>query len=522
MGSGRLIVRGPVAAIRSCVLLLLAAVFGSGLIASSALAAGHGAPVTITRDSSGIPHIVATNFTALGYGEGYVFAQDDLCTFANDIVTLEGNRSRYFGPGGTAVNYSAGTFSTNLQSDLYWRYVKASGIIKRQLSAPPPTGLLPQVREIYTGWVAGYNRYLASGKLRDPVCKGKPWVHPINLTDMLLRGEQIVTEASAQQFVPGMVQAAPPTAQPQSADAAASRASHIGSLAAVKAQFDQAGHPQGSNGVGLGSQDTRSGRGMVLANPHFPWLGTERFWIAQLDVPGSYDVEGGTLMGFPLVGIGFNRHIAWTHTVSTSDRFVLYQLKLVPGDPTSYYFNGSTVKMGRLTVSLRAAGKTFRHTFFTTRWGTVVDVPAVPGNAYVWNRSRAYALYDATAPIGPRAADQFLRMGQARSVNDLFAVEAKWLAIPTFNTIAADDHGNAYYGDVGASRRDPSRQPERDQRLPALGNRHVGVPVGPGGDAGRLPWCLRAGDLPRHPPEGDLLGPLYAAPVPPRLRGELQ
>ncbi len=158
MGSGRLIVRGPVAAIRSCVLLLLAAVFGSGLIASSALAAGHGAPVTITRDSSGIPHIVATNFTALGYGEGYVFAQDDLCTFANDIVTLEGNRSRYFGPGGTAVNYSAGTFSTNLQSDLYWRYVKASGIIKRQLSAPPPTGLLPQVREIYTGWVAGYNR----------------------------------------------------------------------------------------------------------------------------------------------------------------------------------------------------------------------------------------------------------------------------------------------------------------------------------------------------------------------------
>ena len=54
---------------------------------------------------------------------------------------------------------------------------------------------------------------------------------------------------------------------------------------------------------------------MVLANPHFPWRGTERFWMAQLDVPGQYDVEGGTLMGFPLVGIGFNRNIAWTHTV---------------------------------------------------------------------------------------------------------------------------------------------------------------------------------------------------------------
>jgi acyl-homoserine-lactone acylase len=76
---------------------------------------------------------------------------------------------------------------------------------------------------------------------------------------------------------------------------------------------------------------------MVLANPHFPWRGTERFWMAQLNVPGRYDVEGGTLMGFPLIGIGFNRDIAWTHTVSTDRRFVAYQLKLVRGDPTSYY-----------------------------------------------------------------------------------------------------------------------------------------------------------------------------------------
>ena len=69
----------------------------------------------------------------------------------------------------------------------------------------PPNGLLPQVRQIYTGFVAGYNRYLRSGKLRDPRCKGKPWVRPITLTDMILRGVQIVTEGSAQQFLSGIV-----------------------------------------------------------------------------------------------------------------------------------------------------------------------------------------------------------------------------------------------------------------------------------------------------------------------------
>ena len=67
----------------------------------------HFKTVTVTRDSAGIAHIVARNFVALGYGEGYAFAQDNLCTFANDVVTLEGERSRYFGPNGLAVNYSA-------------------------------------------------------------------------------------------------------------------------------------------------------------------------------------------------------------------------------------------------------------------------------------------------------------------------------------------------------------------------------------------------------------------------------
>ena len=437
---------------------------GAGLTAPGAFAAGHAGSskasladaVSITRDSAGIPHIVARNFTALGYGEAYSFARDNLCTFADDIVTVEGQRSKYFGPNGLAVNYSAGTSSTNLQSDLYWRYVKATGIVARELSAPPPNGLLPQVREVYTGFVAGYNRYLRSGQLRDPRCKGKPWVHPITLTDMFLRGEQIVTEGSAQQFLADIVQTAPPAAQTPAtrrgtstrATAARAAAATRG-FAALKAQFgDHVDRPQGSNGIGLGARDTRSGHGMVLANPHFPWRGTERFWMAQLDVPGSYDVEGGTLEGFPLIGIGFNRNLAWTHTVSTSRRFVAYQLKLVPGDPTSYYLDGKPVQMGHVTVSVKSGGETVRHTFYTTHWGLMVTVPAA---GYAWSSTTAYALYDAVAADGPRAADQYLRMGQAKTVRGLYNVEAKYLAIPTFNTVAADDHGNAYYGDVGAT-----------------------------------------------------------------------
>ncbi|MGH3415525.1 MAG: penicillin acylase family protein, partial [Actinocrinis sp.] len=395
--------------------------------------------VTITRDRAGIPHIVARNFKALGYGEGWAFAQDNTCTFANDIVTLEGERSKYFGPNGTAVNYSAGVSSTNLQSDLFWRYVKATGIARRELAARGRHGLLPQVRGVYSGWVAGYNRYLRSGLLRDRACKGKRWLRPITLTDMLMRGIQIVTEASSQQFIPGIDAAGPPAAGATAARAAGA-VSRAG-LQTLRNRFDSAHRAQGSNGIGLGAKDTRAGTGMVLANPHFPWRGTERFWMAQLDVPGAYDMEGGTLMGFPLIGIGFNRNIAWTHTVSTDGRFVAYQLKLVPGDPTSYYVDGRPVKMGRISVTFRYGHTTVHHTFYTTRWGVVTTVSAA---GYQWTATTAYALDDYTIAAGIRAANQYFQMGQATSVQRLFDVEAKWLAIPTFNTMAADDHGNAY------------------------------------------------------------------------------
>ena len=45
---------------------------------------------------------------------------------------------------------------------------------------------------------------------------------------------------------------------------------------------------------------------MVLANPHFPWDGAERFYRMHLRIPGVYDVEGAALIGDPVVEIGHN------------------------------------------------------------------------------------------------------------------------------------------------------------------------------------------------------------------------
>ncbi|HUO72620.1 MAG TPA: penicillin acylase family protein [Solirubrobacteraceae bacterium] len=414
--------------------------------ASAAVRRSHAASarevVTVTRDSAGIPHVLARDFRGLGYGDGYAFARDNLCTLADQFVTVEGQRSRYFGPDAMNLNFSAGAADSNLNSDLFWKYIQASHIVDRSVSQGPPVGPFPQVRQMYEGWTAGYNAFLRSGKLHDPRCKGKSWVHPITTMDLYLRGEQIVIEGSAAQFITDLVDAAPPGAA--SASVASARELNI---PALKAQLgDTQDASAGSNGIGLGTQDTRGGDGMLLANPHFPWRGTERFWMAQLTIPGQYNVMGGTLEGFPFIGIGFNQHLAWTHTVSTTRRFTIFQLSLVPGDPTSYYVDGKPEKMGRVTVQVQTGHGTQAHTFFTTRWGPVLTVPAAQ---YAWTTSNAYALGDSVAGDLARAANQYLRMGQATSVRSLLSVEEHFLAIPTFNTIAADDRGQALYGDVG-------------------------------------------------------------------------
>jgi acyl-homoserine-lactone acylase len=398
--------------------------------------------VSITRDSDGIPHIRAANFTALGYGEAWAFSQDNFCTLAQDFVTVEGLRSKYFGPDNLSVNYSAGVESSNFQSDLFWQSIRTSGLANQAIHAAPPIGPLPQVLQVYEGFVAGYNAYLASGNLHDPRCVGRPWVRPITLTDMILRGVQIITEAGSEQFVADEVDADPPTSSDSESFAGTPDS------ASLVADFDgEADASTGSNAIAIGSQDTADGNGMVLANPHFPWRGTERFWMAQMTVPGQYNVEGGTLEGFPLIGIGFNEHLAWTHTVSTSFRFTFYQLALVPGDPTSYYVDGVPYKMGKKTVRVSTGRhRTVTHTFYTTRWGRVLVVPQA---GYKWTDSTAYAVDDSTLDEAFRGPDQYFRMGQATSVTGLLAVESQYLAVPTFNTIAADDTGHVLYGDVG-------------------------------------------------------------------------
>ena len=198
----------------------------------------------------------------------------------------------------------------------------------------------------------------------------------------------------------------------------------------------------GSNGYAIGADGARDANALLLSNTHFPSGTDGRWYELHLTIPGRINAIGAALQGVPVVNVGFNRHIAWTHTVSTARRFAAYELKLVPGDPTSYMLDGHRVPMRERTVHVG----TRSHTFYESVWGPVV---VRPDATLDWTAETAYALVDVNAG-NLRLANQWAAWNRAKSVADWRRKAARFQGNPWVNSIVADDRGNAYYGDDGA------------------------------------------------------------------------
>jgi acyl-homoserine-lactone acylase len=410
---------------------------------------------TIRRTAHGIPHITASSFGGLGFGYGYAFAQDNLCTMAEDYVTVEGERSKYFGPDGSYYQGGNGVTAGNLDSDFFFQQIKDSGVIGKLLAMPAPMGPKPEVREAVRGYVAGYNRYLAdvggANGVPDPRCRGKAWVRPITEQDAYLRFYQLVELASGDVVIPGIAEAQPPT--PSLPLPVSAPSLNVSKTADALAQKLPLMGGIGSNAVAVGSGGTRDHQhGLLLGNPHFPWTGTERFYQAQATIPGKINVEGASLFGVPVVLIGHNDNIAWSHTVSTAFRFTPYQLTLMPGSPTTYLYDGKPEQMTsrNVTVQVRQPDGSLKpetRTLYSSRFGPIFT--SIEGIPLPWTPGTAFALADANAD-NFRVFNHFLDTDMAKSASQELDILKKYEGIPWVNTIVADRTGHALYADIGA------------------------------------------------------------------------
>ncbi|MDP9992748.1 acyl-homoserine-lactone acylase [Variovorax boronicumulans] len=440
MTSNTPISRFPLTAFRLSVLGLAALL---GACASAPPSSGRS--VTIERTTYGIAHITASDYEGLAYGTAYAHAQDNVCQTAEHLLTLRGERSQFLGAQNTG-EIGLGR-APNAQIDLFIRYHMDDEALAR---AGATTSL--DVKAALRSYVAGYNRYLqdAGPNGLPAACRGKPWVRPMTMADLSRATEMSMIQGGLGALAGAVLAAVPPApvaAGVKTGAAPADLKEAVAEIGRHSFNANPEGGELGSNGWAFGRNATPDGRGLLLGNPHFPWNGTNRFWQMHLTIPGQLDVMGASGGLSPVVAIGFNKDVAWTHTVSTGKRFTLYELKLDPNDPTVYLIDGQPKKMVARTVVLPAAatggGAPVQHTFYATDWGPVISLPRA---GLGWTAQKAYAIRDANT-LNVRSAESWMRMARARNVTELRAAMGNQ-GMPWINTIAADRDGNAMYADL--------------------------------------------------------------------------
>jgi acyl-homoserine-lactone acylase len=397
---------------------------------------------TIQRTAHGVAHVQASDWETLGYGMAYAYSQDNVCMTAQHLVTVRGERSRHFGATATAALGLRNL--PNEQIDLFVAAHMDDAALARASAATSP-----RTQALSRGYVAGYNRYLVDHAGRLPAaCNGQAWVKPMTEAEYSRIGELTAVQAGIGALADAMLAAQPPAPTAASTNNPPEPPiDHADAAAAMREAgvLDPAARGFGSNAWAFGKNTADGGRGMLLGNPHFPWTGVNRFWQVHLTVPGEIDVMGVAIGTSAGVVIGFNKDVAWSHTVSTGKRFTLHELTLVPGDPTSYLVDGKPEKMTLRTVSIAtdAQGAQKSQRLYSTRWGPVVVQPRA---GLTWTAQRAYALQDANAG-NMRGAETVHGFGTATSVQDMQRA-LRGLGTAWVNTIAADRHGNAMYADA--------------------------------------------------------------------------
>ncbi len=397
----------------------------SGAAGAGGTTAGGEYEATIRWTSHGIPHITGSDLANVGFGAAIAEARFNICIIADQIVRVRSERSMYFGPGPD---------DDNITQDFGMFAGQVYEVGREGLNA-----ISPELRDGIAGYVAGYNQYLEETGVDNlpSQCAGAEWVKPITSEDLFAYYYLLALSASIEPFIDFVADAQPPGAQKNLPPPQRSQ------------PFPSLGDSQlGSNGWAIGKDMSESGNAMVLSNPHFPWEGNRRFWEKHLTIPGDTDVYGVSLVGVPIVNIGFNDHVAWTHTVTSARHFTLYSLDLVPGDPTKYLYDGAERQMTSREESIQvkqADGSLaeMKRTFWRSHYGPMVNIDLLGG----WTDAVGYSIRDANER-NFAIADQFLAMNRATSVADLVDMSTRIHGLPWVNTMAADDQGNALYMDA--------------------------------------------------------------------------
>ncbi|KFZ29235.1 penicillin acylase [Pseudidiomarina atlantica] len=404
----------------------------------------------ITWTDYGVPYVNAENLESIGYGVGYAFARDNICILADQIIKFNSKRAMYFGPDRVPGSGD----SDNILNDFGYL---ALGI--RDNAEQGFSQISEEAQAIITGYAAGYNRYLADTGVDNiaPACAGQPWVQPITPIDLMTYAQGVALLPGAANFTGPLFLAVPPQQNAGATNKATGEAMSLAPIAELHSEVPDTNPTEaGSNGWAIGKDLSATGRGMLIANPHFPHSGNQRFWQFGVEIPGKMKVVGGSLSGMPgIVNIGFNENVAWTHTFSTASRFTVHRLTLDTNDSEgkTYLLDGEPVAMTRKQHEIEVATgpgtfMTLQRSSYHSEFGPIIVIPnALPwGTDPVTGQQVAYALFDANLP-NYELFDHWLGMNLADDIDSYKQTFVDNTGTVFNNAMMVDKDGNTFFTD---------------------------------------------------------------------------
>ncbi|MGZ8845875.1 MAG: penicillin acylase family protein [Pyrinomonadaceae bacterium] len=355
--------------------------------------------VEIIRTAHGVPHIRAENLRAAGYALAWLQSEDYGSRTALNVLEARGQLAQING------------IRDNIESD----FLAVPG---RNRVIQTYHLLDQETRDVYDGFAAGLNRYIELHAEEFPAHM------PVDFSGYDVAAVDTVGPSirKARAFLSKINPAPGPSPSP-----AANPTSNEGA---------SANSDEGSNTWAFAPSRTKSGKAILLRNPHLSW--TAGYYEAHLTVPGVVDFYGDFRIGGPFIVIGgFNRNLGWSTTNNTQDLAEVYALDVDPKTTDHYLFDGASLPLTRelRTVTFRNGEGLSSETreFWSTPLGPVIY--RANGKVYIVK----------SAGDGEfRAGEQFLRMMRASSLAE-WKEAMKIRARVTSNFTYADRAGNIYF-----------------------------------------------------------------------------
>ena len=356
--------------------------------------------VTIYRDDWGVPHIYGKTDADVAFGLAYANAEDDIENMIFSLMAGRGKLGEFYGKDLAPNDFLVQIIGLwdNLEKNYHL--------------------LDKKTIQLCDAYADGINHFLIKHQPKDvprdayPV-KGKDLIAGfMHKTPFFYGLDKIISQVMADEYP---------------------------SKTKMYSYFpDVYGETMGSNVFAVSPNRSESGNTHLMSNTHQPWDGPTAWYEAHLHSQEGWNAVGGLFPGSPIVLVGHNENLGWSHTVNQPDLIDVYELDLDEVNPNIYFVDGEELEFEKVQTSFKV--KLFGPIKITIKRE---GLRSIFGPVFESKSGKKFAIrfqgMDDT-----RVVEQWYKMNKAQNFDE-WKSAMSMMAIPSFNTGYADKDGNIFY-----------------------------------------------------------------------------